>query len=498
MRQALKVIPALALGLTMTGCAAGSAIVDSPIHATTRMPLVAERLPLPGVAVAIHVTPQGEGLIALSDGRILSVSVAGQVGPVDPVPGEVRREGTFAFADVSATTSMAIAETGVMRIEHGLLNDDARARGMHGARVYGWRGAHDAIWATTGGLFSTWGDQVVEVQSASGSIRGVAQIVPFLGDTWIRTGPRVQRLKLARAGDGSPRVTWLDAAPGTQLGAVRSIARLDATHGVVASDRGVTLVSSDAILTFHGEPGEGAPDALGGGGGWAWVGWDGAILRTDGRVWEALVSGVALGPNARIAVDEGTGASALVLDGAGRVVRVVAEDALRTSGVTDGASVFDTRLELEVVPGSGRPPRSVSFLVDGSPLGTRTAAPWGWGDDGARLLDVDRLSFGAHRFDVTATYEGGVTRRRSIRIEYGSPLGRVPSYAKDVSPLYAARCSRCHSGGVARDLSGYGRLSSQAAAVRASIREGRMPPDIKLDAASAAMFTSWIDGAAPP
>ena len=497
MRRLLTTLPALGALAALTGCAAGSAIVDSPIHAKTRPPLVAERVPLPGVAVAIHVTPQGEGLIALADGRIFSVSIGGQAGPVDSIPGEVRRNGVFAFADVNATTPIAIAETGVMRIEHGLLHEDASARRMHGARTYASRGARDAMWATTAGLFSTWGDGVVELQSASGSIADVAQIVPFLDDTWVRTGSRVLRVKLDRAGDGSPRVTWLDAAPGTQLGAVRSIARMDATHGALVSDRGVTLVSSNAILTFHGEPGEGIPDALGGGGGWAWVGWDGAILRTDGRAWEALVSGVALGPKARVAVDEGTGASALVLDGAGGVIRVVAEDALRTSGVTDGAFVFDTRLELEVVPGSGRPPRSVSFVVDGSSLGTRTTAPWGWGSDGARLLDVDKLSFGAHRLDVIATYEGGVTRKRSIGVEYGSPLGRVPSYAKDIAPLYAARCSRCHSGGVARDLSGYGRLSSKASAVRASIREGRMPPDIKLDAMSAAMFTSWIDGDAP-
>lgn len=480
------------------GCAPAGPILDSSIHPKTRAPLVAERLALPAQAVAVHITRQGEGLIALTDGRIMAVSVAGRVSPVDPVPGYAGRAGVFAFADASGEAPIALSETATLRIEHGVFHDDASAWKIRGARAYAARGASDEMWATGAGLFTTWGDGVVELQPLSGPLRDVEQIVPFVHDAWIRTGPRLLRVRLDRGLDGAAQVVWVDPAPGVQLGGVRAIARIDATRGAIASERGLTIVSPDSVRTFHGEPGEGVPDALGGGGGYAWVGWDGEILRTDGSGWEALLAGVALGPRSRIAVDEGTGASALVLDGAGRVIRVVAEDALRTSGITDGASVLDTRLELEVVVTSGAPPRRVEFLVDGKLLAARAAAPWGWGTDGARVLDVSTITFGSHRIEVRASYDGRAPFSRTIQLQYGSPLGRVPSYAKDIAPLYAARCARCHSGGVARDLSGYGRLSSQSTSVRAAMREERMPPDLRLDAVSAALFTSWIDGAAPP
>ena len=154
------------------GCAPAGPIRDSSIHLRTRTPLVAERLALPGKAVAVHITPRGEGLIALSDGRIMAVSLAGRVSPVDPVPGNRPRAGVFAFADASPTTPIALSPIATLRIEHGVFRDDPGAWRLRGVRAYVARGAGDELWATDAGLFATWGDGVVELQTPSGAVRG--------------------------------------------------------------------------------------------------------------------------------------------------------------------------------------------------------------------------------------------------------------------------------------------------------------------------------------
>jgi hypothetical protein len=67
-----------------------------------------------------------------------------------------------------------------------------------------------------------------------------------------------------------------------------------------------------------------------------------------------------------------------------------------------------------------------------------------------------------------------------------------------VKAVYEARCARCHTGGVAQELGTYDSLSGFATPLRKVIQEGRMPPDIQLDPASAALFLSWVDGNTPP
>ena len=50
---------------------------------------------------------------------------------------------------------------------------------------------------------------------------------------------------------------------------------------------------------------------------------------------------------------------------------------------------------------------------------------------------------------------------------YLSPLGRVPTYAADIRPLYDMACARCHSTNIARDLRGYSRLADMAPIIAA-------------------------------
>jgi hypothetical protein len=454
-----------------------------------KTPLVAERVALPpgAAAAAAWIGSEGDGLIALRDGRVLAIDARGVVRPVDRIPGEAPRpnETIVAFAARDRGNPLALVAGGALAFEGGMLRRASLPSFLGDARAFAPLGG-EALWATASGLYASRGDQWIDVQQG-GTLRDVTDLVP-IGDgarreAWVLRNGSVQRVRV----DAS--VTWIEAAPGVELGKVSAIARVDPTRGAIASASGVTIVAPQSIRVFEGDAG--APSALGGGGGWAWVGWNGQILRTNGERWESLV-GVAA---SRIAVDEGAGASALVVDANGGVVRIVAEDALRASGLVDGALVFDTRIELEAIPPNGDI-ESVGFSIDGHVLTKRTQAPWGWADDGSRARDLRDLGFGAHRIDVALRTKSGATLTRSLSFDYASPLGRVPTYGADVVPIFAARCGRCHATGAARDLTSYATMSAQAASVRASVRERRMPPDILLDAASVAIVTAWVDGGA--
>jgi len=517
----MKMAP-LVLVTALLGCASTAPIQDRAVSPVDRAPLSAQRLSLPAgaKAVAVFAQERGEGVIALADGHFLAVGPRGDVHPLDRLPGEVARAGETPvsnFASRGSGDAFAIVPSGALVVERGVVRRESLEPFLSAPRAFALLGGNDVLWATSGGLYANYATRWFSLEAPSElalpaeALRGVAQIVPLAlrgpsgaRDAWVRVGARLVRVHLEageRAASAAPKVTWADPTPGVALGGVQSIARVDLSRGAVVSDRGVTIVAQEQIHTFHDEPRAGLPRALAGGGGWAWVAWNGRILRTDGEIWESLATNVTIGQDARIAVDEGTGSFALVLDGEGGVWRIQAEEALFTSGLADGATTFDTKVEFEVTPMNAGAIESVSFAVDGKAFATRREPPWGWGENGARAAELATLGFGAHRVDVRARFGDGRDRARTIRFDYGSPLGRVPSYDADIAPIYDARCGSCHTDGVgrgvARDLSSYERLSSQAGLVRASIREGRMPPDLRLDPVSASIFTAWVDGRTP-
>ena len=182
--------------------------------------------------------------------------------------------------------------------------------------------------------------------------------------------------------------------------------------------------------------------------------------------------------------------------GAVRAVPSVA--ALRVVTVPDGARVTDTRLPLEALPPPDDLLDEVDFAIDAVPVAVRRVAPWGWGEGGARFRDAGELSFGVHQIRVSARTKHGRALTTVLHLAYDSPFAAVPSYARDIAPLFRAHCASCHDHGVAHDLATYDRLRAAIPRVRASVREGRMPSDFALDAASIAIFTAWCDGYAPP
>jgi hypothetical protein len=494
--------------LCFVGCGGASAFEERAVSPTSRRPLIAERVAMPGSvpAVAAWVGPQGDGLVALYDGRIVAIDADGAVASLDRIAGETPRADeapVTAFVDRAPGRPMALVPGGALVVERGVVRRVALPLFLAQPRAFAPLG-NEALWATPSGMYASRGAKWIglegnRAQGTPGPTLDATALFAIDGlarEAWVLAGATLERVRVDETA-GAPRVTWIEGAPGVDLGAVKMAARVDGARVAVVGSRGVTIVAPDRIRAFQGEPEDGQPLALGAGGGWAWVAWAGQVLRTDGEKWESLASGLALNASSRIAVDGGTGAAAILIDAAGNVLYFEAEDTLRSSGIDEGAVVLDTRAELEMIPPRAARVASLAFTLDGKPLASRTQPPWGWGTEGARAIDLSSIGFGPHRVDVGAKYADGRTLARTIHFTYASPLGRVPTYDRDIAPLYAAHCARCHGNGVAHDLDGYDALSGEAGAARKAVREGRMPPDILLDPVSVEVFTAWADGDAP-
>ncbi len=493
---------ALAL-VVVPACGLGRGVADVGIRPASVTPVIAERLLLPqgAQAAAVWAGPEGGGVIALRDGRFLGVDPYGQITSIDRVPGEFPTAGespVSRFGIRGPNDILAIAPGAAMIVQRGLVLRAELPMFLSAPRAFSRFGA-EALWGTADALYATDAGRWMRLELESGALADITDLVPIGAangrrEAWVQTGATVRRVRYEPG--PTPQVAWGDAAPGIDVGAVRAIAALDDLRGAIASDRGVIVAGPDYVRLFRsGE--RGVPDAIGGGGGWAWVVWGRSLLRTDGERWENVVTDDSLGANTSVSVNSTTGTSAFVIDSNGGVSHVETTETLWLSGVSDGAFTRDTRIALEAVPVRTMGLNDVTFYLDGTMLVQRMAAPWGWGTDGVRTRDVSMLRFGTHQIEVAAHYDARELRR-IVRFDYVSPIGRTPSYAADIAPLFTARCARCHANGIARNLTGYDNLSAQAPIVRSAVRENRMPPDVLLDPAAVAMITAWVDGNTPP
>jgi mono/diheme cytochrome c family protein len=108
---------------------------------------------------------------------------------------------------------------------------------------------------------------------------------------------------------------------------------------------------------------------------------------------------------------------------------------------------------------------------------------------------------------LAITLAAAAASAQSAHIE--SP--RVPTYSKDVAPIFDAHCVACHRAGEVgpMPLTTYGEVRPWVRAIRAQVIKGAMPPwfadgahgvfrnDRRLDAAAIDTITRWIDGGAP-
>ena len=490
--------------------------------AMARMPFVARRVALPGGAQAFRgwMGDEGQAVVVTRDGRFFSIDARGTASSIDRAPGE---SPTADDVRVSTIVARGPAELFALTPGAGLLVQNSLVRSaqlpmfLRGARTFT-RLGEEALWATPTGLYLGLLSRWVRVDDARGAVTNVEELATVsstLGrEAWLRVGTGVRRVRVR---EGSAPA-FIEMPTNIELGTVHGLASMGDDRAVVASSRGVLFLKGNEASGFGIGGGRQDPDAVSGGGGFAWVLWGTDILRTDGVRWEALARDPKLGQLSRIHADS-TGNSAIAIDDDGGVIRVDVEERVRISGVRDGEVVVAPTAPLEVTPWRDGNPTSVEYFVDGEmmPSARRTEAPWGWGytvetgsmgmaivtHTGARTRELAsqlprRMEgpFGTHSVRIVVRY-GDAAIARTVGFGYASPFGRVPTYAADIQALYQARCARCHSNSVAEELGTFRLLSQRRVPLRLALRERRMPPDFPLDPVSEALFVAWIDGNVP-
>lgn len=474
-----------------------------------RAPARFDALTLPGdvTALAPWVGVEGDGLLVSSDARFFSVDAYDVVTPVERMPDEPRGDGDAPVTAVverapgepiATVPSGGLAYTGGFVRRSTLPSLLARAR----ARV-AW--GPETLWATPTGVYMTSGAQWLRLDRNGVAVTDVVAFATgpvdaHLRDAWaLREGGELVRLRVEPTDTEALRVTWSDPVPGVAWSGVRATASLGAVRYAARADDLVRVTAAGAFERLRIPGATAGPDALVAAGSWLWMAWsdlaDGVLARTDGATVEVLARGVAW-QHPRLAVDATRAEVALVTDGA-RAWSVVVDARPRVVGFTDGETVTRTQLSLRVFPPLPSAVSAVEFRMDGASLGRVTAAPFGWGEGGAASREFPTLAFGDHAVTMLISYRGAPDLQLTRRFTYLSPLGRVPTYDADIAPLYTARCARCHSTGVARDLRGYDRLHDQAPLVAQAVGARRMPPDLAIDTPTIQLVTAWVAGGAP-
>lgn len=473
---------------------------------TERAPARFDALTVPSDAMSL--TPwmgvEGDGLLVAQDGRFFSVDSYAAVTPVERMPDEPRAMGESPVAAVierapgepiATVPAGGLAYHGgfVRRAELPMILSQARARAPWGP---------ETLWATPTGVYMTSGDAWLRLDRGGAAVTDVVAFASgpadaHVRDAWaLRASGELLRLRVEPTATSALQVTWSDPVPGITWTGVRATASLGAVRYAGRADDLVRVTATGAFERLRIPGVYAGPDALVTSGRWLWMAWSGMtdsmVARTDGSTVEVLARGVGW-ERPRLAVD---GDTALVTDGA-RAWSLVVSSRPRVAGFADGESVARSQLALRVYPPLPSAVAAVEFRMDGQSLGRVTAAPYGWGDGGAATRDFPTLGFGEHAVTVLVSYRGAPDIQFTRRFTYLSPIGRVPTYTADILPLYNARCARCHSTGIARDLRGYERISDQAPLVAQAVGARRMPPDLAIDAPTIQLVTAWVAGGAP-
>jgi hypothetical protein len=320
-------------------------------------------------------------------------------------------------------------------------------------------------------------------------------------DAWVlRASGELLRLRVTPGMGDAVEVVWSEPAPGLPVGMVKAIATYGAHRYLARADDILRVDAAGAIERIRVPGMSAGPVGFALGGRWLWIAWGGAAMSAVGRFDGTRVEVVGRGLFAqtlRVAANRATGDVALLVDGT-RVRRIVTEAAPQVQGFAEGAAVTEARLPLQVFPPTPAGVTSVTFSLDGTMLERVMTPPFRWGIGGADLYrSLPTLRFGDHTVEAVIAYNGADELRVRRTFRYLSPLGRVPTYAADVRPLYEMACARCHSTNIARDLRGYSRLADMAPIIAGVVQSRRMPPDLTLDTPSIQLVTAWVAGGAP-
>jgi hypothetical protein len=462
---------------------------------------------------------RGGGLFIDLAGRVVRLHADGLQGSLEAHPGNPVAPGpATALWPLGPSLALAATSRGLFVADSGWLiappwRAALDAQGLVGPAVTG-----DAVgWlAHARGLFRLEGGQLGELTVDGASVTGLTAIAA--GPTadgrdglWFARGPLLTQATRASATGFVVRDSGLD--PADLEGGVRGLAAIAPSP---ASAGELLAITPALLLQFRGGAWrrfalEHAPRRLLSAGRFAWLQAGDDLFRYDADAAEWLEAKDLAAAPELLAVDAAGGAWVR----AGEQTLLVTLDASpRVQGLFQGATVYDAQLLVAAsVARTGRPDALAWRLDDG----VETSIPGEAGVAGAgaqaalalyplggvnalgaaRPISLAALADGWHTLQVKASF-GDVTATRRVHFEFRGAAAASIGWERDISPIAAARCLKCHGAGAEPELVTYQQWREHAAKVAELVAAQRMPADGPLDRGSMEAISRWVTGGLKP
>lgn len=502
--------------LGLTGSCTGSISENRLFPTQLEVELVPAEVPLDKLGG--FADQRGGGIFVDTDGLPVRLKVDGTPGPLESHPGNSVTPGAarqvFPAGPFSA---LVAAENGLYFAESGWLIEPAWRDAMSPDGVVAAAlGADGVAWvAHRDGLFRIEAGALSELKVSGKAIKGISALAAAPAPdgsnaVWFAQG---KKLSFARQ---TARQSYevLPGGPSDEelKGGITGLAGVSAAPGSVGelwliTPNAVFQLADDGWVSF--EP-KGKPESIVSAGRFVWLRAGDTLYRYDAdlRRWGEVRS--LKKPATLLAADPSGSAWVLTDDGA---FELRSSAAPRVLGLFESARVYQTDVLVRARIPASEEPETVSFaLDDGKPV-ERLLADALPGDGSVATLDFALGGFdaagrektfslagikdGMHTLTVTARTKSGESSRR-LHFDYRSGDTAALSFAKDIEPIFVARCAKCHSMGPARELETYEQWVAEKERIVSAVVELRMPADGPLDPGQIQILQRWASGEAAP
>jgi hypothetical protein len=481
-------------------------LIESPIALSTASGFADER---------------GGGIFADTDGHAVRLRVDGSKGALESHPGNsqapdkvlrVFPAGPF-NALVAAENGLYVAESGWL-IEPGW-RDAIDAHGVVTAAL----GGDGVAWiAHEQGLFHIDGGELSELKLQGKSIEGisalaVAPAADGANALWFAQGAKLSFAK--QTGRASYEVADGGLSAQSLGGSIVALAGVSASPQSLGE---LWLITSQGLFQ-HTANGWGtletpdAPKALLSAGRFVWLLAGKQLYRydADARRWGRANGLSTLSTMLTLLAADASGGAWVQ---AGDQTLSVSSGAVpRIFGLFEGARLYQPDVQVHTQIPVTSDPSAVSFTIDDGPRVEQKVAAAQPGTGAIATLDfalggfdaagheqsysMAGLSSGLHTLTVTAELASGPESRR-LHFDFRSSTSSALSFAKDVKPIFEARCAKCHSHGPGHELKTYEEWVSDKDRMVKAVVELRMPADGPLDPTQIQILQRWASGGSAP
>lgn len=502
----------LALASSCTGSISENKLFPAPLE----VELTASEVPL--AELGGFADQRGGGVFADADGNPVRLKVDGSNGPLASHPGNSIAPGTVQRVfPAGPFSALVAAENGLYIAESGWLIEPAWRDAMSADGVVAAALAADGVaWiAHRDGLFRIEAGELSELKVQGKSLKGISALAAAPAPdgsnaVWFAQG---NKLSFARQ-VARQSYEVLPSGPNEQelKGGIVGLAGVSASPGSVGelwliTPHNVFQLADDGWISFKPS---GKPLSIVSAGRFVWLRAGDGLYRYDAdeRRWGEIKS--LKKPATLLAADPSGSAWVRAGDSS---YELSSSAAPRMLGLFEGARVYETDVLVRARIPLAAEPESVSFVLDDGEKVERPLIDALPGEGSVETLDfalggfdaagreksfsLAGLKDGMHTLTVTARFAKGESSRK-LHFDFRSGSTAALSFAKDIQPIYEARCSKCHAMGPAHELETYEQWSAEKDKIVSAVVELRMPADGPLDPGQIQILQRWASGGAAP